>query len=215
MDCSPPVSSVHGILQARILEWAAMPSSSASSPTRDWSCVYYVSCVGRWVLYCWALGEAPWYSFTGAQMLATLLWILSYSFSLSQSWVFFWLMSTWFFLVIFITIIIWYFVKLVSLIPESVLKKGSNPLRNCATPLKIDCSYAQRATGIVSGRWLRGSLDPQTACCELMGITYALWRRKNYLFSSCCNFFSEKWNKNNNAFIKSNTEICLWLLKIS
>ena len=27
MDCSPPGSSVHGILQARILEWIAMPSS--------------------------------------------------------------------------------------------------------------------------------------------------------------------------------------------
>ena len=27
MDCSSPDSSVHGILQARILEWAAMPSS--------------------------------------------------------------------------------------------------------------------------------------------------------------------------------------------
>ena len=27
MDCSPPGSSVHGISQARILEWAAMPSS--------------------------------------------------------------------------------------------------------------------------------------------------------------------------------------------
>jgi len=26
MDCSPPGSSVHGILQARILEWVAMPS---------------------------------------------------------------------------------------------------------------------------------------------------------------------------------------------
>ena len=34
-DCSPPGSSVHGILQARILEWAAMPSSRGSSPTRD------------------------------------------------------------------------------------------------------------------------------------------------------------------------------------
>ena len=31
MDCSPPSSSVHGILQARILEWVAMPSSSRSS----------------------------------------------------------------------------------------------------------------------------------------------------------------------------------------
>ena len=35
MDCSPPGSSVHGILQARVLEWVAMPSSSKSSPPRD------------------------------------------------------------------------------------------------------------------------------------------------------------------------------------
>ena len=34
MDCSPPGSSVHGILQARILEWVAMPSSRGSSPPR-------------------------------------------------------------------------------------------------------------------------------------------------------------------------------------
>ena len=31
MDCSPPSSSVHGILQARIREWVAMPSSRGSS----------------------------------------------------------------------------------------------------------------------------------------------------------------------------------------
>ena len=31
MDCSPPGSSVRGILQARILEWVAMPSSRGSS----------------------------------------------------------------------------------------------------------------------------------------------------------------------------------------
>ena len=35
MDCSPPGSSVHGILQARILEWVAMPSSRGSSRARD------------------------------------------------------------------------------------------------------------------------------------------------------------------------------------
>ena len=35
MDCSPPGSSVHGILQARILEWVAMPSSRGSSKPRD------------------------------------------------------------------------------------------------------------------------------------------------------------------------------------
>ena len=32
MDCSLPASSAHGLLQARILEWAAMPSSSGGSP---------------------------------------------------------------------------------------------------------------------------------------------------------------------------------------
>ena len=35
MDCSPPGSSVHGIFQARILEWAAIPFSRGSSRPRD------------------------------------------------------------------------------------------------------------------------------------------------------------------------------------
>ena len=37
MDCNPPGSSVHGILQARILEWAVIPFSRGSS--RDQTCV--------------------------------------------------------------------------------------------------------------------------------------------------------------------------------
>ena len=37
IDCSLPGSSVHGILQARILEWVAMPSSRGSSWPRDWT----------------------------------------------------------------------------------------------------------------------------------------------------------------------------------
>ena len=41
MDCSPPSSSVHGILQARILEWVAVPSSRESSWLRDQT---YLSC---------------------------------------------------------------------------------------------------------------------------------------------------------------------------
>ena len=45
LDCNPPGSSVHGILQARILEWVAMPSSSDPFPPRDRA---LVSCiVGR------------------------------------------------------------------------------------------------------------------------------------------------------------------------
>ena len=50
-DRSPPVSSLHGILQARILEWVAMPSSRRSSQSRYQTHVSYVSCIGRWVLY--------------------------------------------------------------------------------------------------------------------------------------------------------------------
>ena len=34
MGCSPPGSSVHGILQARILEWVAMPSSRGIFPSQ-------------------------------------------------------------------------------------------------------------------------------------------------------------------------------------
>ena len=51
MDHSPPGSSVHGILQARILEGVARPSSRGSSSPRDRTRVSYVSCLGRWVLY--------------------------------------------------------------------------------------------------------------------------------------------------------------------
>ena len=39
MDCSPPGSSVHGILQARILEWVSFPRGS--SRPRDWTHVSY------------------------------------------------------------------------------------------------------------------------------------------------------------------------------
>ena len=51
VDCSPPGSSVRGIPQGRILAWVPMPSSWGSSWPRDWTQVFYVSCIGRWVLY--------------------------------------------------------------------------------------------------------------------------------------------------------------------
>ena len=50
IDCSPPDSSVHRILQARILEWVAMHSFRGSSWSRDWICNSYVTCIGRWIL---------------------------------------------------------------------------------------------------------------------------------------------------------------------
>ena len=46
MDCSPPGSFVHGILQARVLEEIAMLSSRESSLLRDQNCVTYISWAG-------------------------------------------------------------------------------------------------------------------------------------------------------------------------
>ena len=58
VDCSPPGSSVHGILQARILEWVAMPSSRGSSRPGDqtWF-LQLLNC--RQILYHWAIKEPP------------------------------------------------------------------------------------------------------------------------------------------------------------
>ena len=44
VDCSLPGPSVHGILQARKLEWVAVPFSRGSSQFRVWTCI---SCTGR------------------------------------------------------------------------------------------------------------------------------------------------------------------------
>ena len=51
IDGSPPGSPVPGILQARILEWAAI-SFSRDLPGSGIKPVFlYISCIGRWVLY--------------------------------------------------------------------------------------------------------------------------------------------------------------------
>ena len=50
-DCSPPGSSVRGILQARMLERVAVPFSRGFSRPRDQTRISYVSCVGRRVPY--------------------------------------------------------------------------------------------------------------------------------------------------------------------
>ena len=55
MDYSPPGSSVHEILQARILEWVAMPSSRGSSRARDWT---QVSCIPGRFFTIWATRKA-------------------------------------------------------------------------------------------------------------------------------------------------------------
>ena len=55
MDCSPPGSSVHGILQSRILEWVAIPFPRGSSRPRDQTLVFCV--VGR-LFIVWAIMDA-------------------------------------------------------------------------------------------------------------------------------------------------------------
>ena len=55
MDYSPPGSSVHGILQARILEWVVIPFSKGSSQTRDRT---QVSCTADRFFTIWATREA-------------------------------------------------------------------------------------------------------------------------------------------------------------
>ena len=57
MDCSLPDSSVHGISQARILEWVAT-FFWGSSQHGDCICVSCVSCISRWILCHWATWEA-------------------------------------------------------------------------------------------------------------------------------------------------------------
>ena len=59
MDCSPPGSSVHGILQARTLEWVAVPSSWGSSPPRDGTLVSYVPASAGGFFTTSATWEAP------------------------------------------------------------------------------------------------------------------------------------------------------------
>ena len=59
LSCSPPDSSVHGILQTRILEWVAISYSRGSFPPRDRTHVCCLSCTGRQVLSKCATQEAP------------------------------------------------------------------------------------------------------------------------------------------------------------
>ena len=51
MDCSPPGSSVHGILHVRILKWVAFSYSRGSSWPGDRNYIFYVSCTGKQILF--------------------------------------------------------------------------------------------------------------------------------------------------------------------
>ena len=56
IDCRPPGSFVHGIHQARILEWMAIPCSRESSWSRDRT---WISCIAGIIFTVWATKEAP------------------------------------------------------------------------------------------------------------------------------------------------------------
>ena len=58
LDRSPPGSSVHGILQARMLEWVAVPSSRGSSRPRDQTHIPSISCIAVRFFTHWATWEA-------------------------------------------------------------------------------------------------------------------------------------------------------------
>ena len=59
MDCRPRGSFVHGISQARGLEWVAISSSKGSARPRNWT---RISCIGSGILYHWTIREALWFS---------------------------------------------------------------------------------------------------------------------------------------------------------
>ena len=52
IDCSPPGSSIHGILRARILDWVAMPSSRGFFQPRAQTCISYIT-------WHWQVGSLP------------------------------------------------------------------------------------------------------------------------------------------------------------
>ena len=64
MDFSLPVSSVHGTLQARTLEWVAISCSRWSSRLRDRICISCVSCIGRRMLHPCDTWDSPVVTYT-------------------------------------------------------------------------------------------------------------------------------------------------------
>ena len=90
--CDPMDYAIHGILQARILEWVAVPISRGSSQPRDWtqvSCIaggFFTSCATR-EAYSWPHGQLnlwyglcllyitdPFSSFLGSQISCSVRW---------------------------------------------------------------------------------------------------------------------------------------------
>ena len=89
IDCSLSGSSVHGILQARIVEWISMPFSRGSSWPRGQTLFSYIFCIGRWIFFffffyhkhylgspkpCWLALWSYWISLSWSHILTPRLW---------------------------------------------------------------------------------------------------------------------------------------------
>ena len=83
VDYSPPASSVHGISQARILEWVVITFSRGSSQSRDWTCIPCFSCIGRQILYHWRHLETCVTHRALCQWLDPALWVPSRGLSIA------------------------------------------------------------------------------------------------------------------------------------
>ena len=87
-DCSPPGSSLHGILQARTLEWVAMPSSRGSSWLRNQTCVSRLSCTAPGFFTPEPQGK-PWWTAIALSSFSELLILknfLSFVMCLTHGW---------------------------------------------------------------------------------------------------------------------------------
>ena len=75
MDYASPGSSVHGIFQARVLEWVATSYSGVSSWPRDQIHISCISCIGRQILYHSCHLGSPNFPFIVAVQLCSHVWL--------------------------------------------------------------------------------------------------------------------------------------------
>ena len=123
---SPLASSVRAILQARTVEWIALPSSRRSSWPRDWTLISYVSYIGRRVLYHWCHLRSPHCTEDDLTLLHPTLPILPKTFLLMLSREF---SAGQFPLPTFFSLPTWIWSKLISLpvsLPKPLLQSQSN-----------------------------------------------------------------------------------------
>ena len=89
MGCSLPGSSVHGISQARILEWVSISYSRGFSQPRNWTHISCISCIDRQILYHCPPGYpfiGHYYSKTSVDLVSSLLSFTSWSLSSPGPW---------------------------------------------------------------------------------------------------------------------------------